>query len=136
MTRLVGNDAQGATLTDLDDDAGGEKLADITLTTGDQGQQPEDNVTDQTHHIIIPSYAAWFDYNSIHSIERRALPEFFNGKNRSKTPEVSISILRSTDNLDTQRYSITIGRQLLMNVGGIVVRSRMVLFSMIDNIIY
>ncbi|KAG7264409.1 hypothetical protein CRUP_014318 [Coryphaenoides rupestris] len=24
----------------------------------------EDNVTEQTHHIIIPSYAAWFDYNS------------------------------------------------------------------------
>lgn len=23
----------------------------------------EDNVTEQTHHIIIPSYAAWFDYN-------------------------------------------------------------------------
>lgn len=23
----------------------------------------EDNVTEQTHHIIIPSYGAWFDYN-------------------------------------------------------------------------
>lgn len=23
----------------------------------------EDNVTEQTNHIIIPSYAAWFDYN-------------------------------------------------------------------------
>lgn len=23
----------------------------------------EDNVTEQTHHIIIPSYSAWFDYN-------------------------------------------------------------------------
>lgn len=23
----------------------------------------EDNVTEQTHHIIIPSYASWFDYN-------------------------------------------------------------------------
>uniref|UniRef100_A0A4W6CBI4 SWI/SNF related, matrix associated, actin dependent regulator of chromatin subfamily c member 2 n=1 Tax=Lates calcarifer TaxID=8187 RepID=A0A4W6CBI4_LATCA len=33
----------------------------------------EDNVTEQTHHIIIPSYAAWFDYNCIHEIERRAL---------------------------------------------------------------
>ncbi|TMS19735.1 SWI/SNF complex subunit SMARCC2 [Larimichthys crocea] len=40
----------------------------------------EDNVTEQTHHIIIPSYAAWFDYNSVHAIERRALPEFFNGR--------------------------------------------------------
>lgn len=25
---------------------------------------------------------------SIHEIERRALPEFFNGKNKSKTPEM------------------------------------------------
>lgn len=23
----------------------------------------EDTVTEQTHHIIIPSYGAWFDYN-------------------------------------------------------------------------
>lgn len=31
----------------------------------------EDNVTEQTHHIIIPSYAAWFDYNR--SVEKRSL---------------------------------------------------------------
>ena len=48
----------------------------------------EDTATEQTHHIIIPSYAAWFDYNAIHAIEKRGLPEFFNGRNRSKTPEV------------------------------------------------
>ena len=47
--------------------------------------------TEQTHHIIIPSYAAWFDYNGIHAIEKRALPEFFNGKNKSKTPEIYLS---------------------------------------------
>lgn len=51
----------------------------------------EDNVTEQTHHIIIPSYSAWFDYNSIHIIEKRALPEFFNSKNKSKTPEIYIA---------------------------------------------
>ena len=45
-------------------------------------------VQDQSHHIIIPSYSAWFDYHSIHSIEKRSLPEFFNGKNKSKTPEM------------------------------------------------
>lgn len=45
-------------------------------------------VQDQSHHIIIPSYSAWFDYNAIHSIEKRSLPEFFNEKNKSKTPEV------------------------------------------------
>jgi hypothetical protein len=43
---------------------------------------------EQTHHIIVPSYSAWFDYSSIHEIEKRALPEFFNNKNKSKTPEM------------------------------------------------
>nr|MBE5726372.1 moira [Cucujiformia] len=36
-------------------------------------------------------YAAWFDYNSIHEIEKRALPEFFNGRNKSKTPEIYLA---------------------------------------------
>lgn len=33
---------------------------------GDQSRSMdpgEDNVTEQTNHIIIPSYASWFDYN-------------------------------------------------------------------------
>merc|ERR1719318_1193637 len=61
--------------------------------SGGEGEEKEndDNVTEQTHHIIVPSYSAWFDYNSIHSIEKRHLPEFFNGKNRSKTPEIYLS---------------------------------------------
>lgn len=42
----------------------------------------------QQHEIIIPSYAAWFDISSIHSIETRGLPEFFNSKNKSKTPSI------------------------------------------------
>ena len=50
------------------------------------------HVQDQSHHIIIPSYSAWFDYNTIHSIEKRSLPEFFNEKNKSKTPEMSVML--------------------------------------------
>jgi hypothetical protein len=42
----------------------------------------------QTAEIIIPSYAAWFNFHKIHEIEEKALPEFFNNKNRSKTPQV------------------------------------------------
>ena len=53
-------------------------------------EDTEDNLTEQTHHIIIPSYSAWFDYNTIHAIERRGLPEFFNTKNKSKTPEMYV----------------------------------------------
>jgi SWI/SNF related-matrix-associated actin-dependent regulator of chromatin subfamily C len=58
----------------------------------DDVRKDEDNMTEQTHHIIVPSYAAWFDYNSLHAIERRALPEFFNGKNKSKTPEMYVDV--------------------------------------------
>lgn len=42
----------------------------------------------QTHEVIIPSYSAWFDMSKIHPVERRALPEFFNSRNRSKTPAI------------------------------------------------
>lgn len=41
----------------------------------------------QTHAIVIPSYASWFSLNHIHEVEKRSLPEFFNKRNRSKTPE-------------------------------------------------
>ncbi|KAI9486124.1 MAG: hypothetical protein EXX96DRAFT_31588 [Benjaminiella poitrasii] len=42
----------------------------------------------QSHDIVIPSYAAWFDITTVHVIESRALPEFFNDRNKSKTPTV------------------------------------------------
>lgn len=42
----------------------------------------------QTHPVIIPSYSTWFSLATLHTIERRSLPEFFNGKNRSKTPSI------------------------------------------------
>jgi hypothetical protein len=42
----------------------------------------------QTHAIVMPSYSAWFSLTKIHEVERRSLPEFFNKRNRSKTPEI------------------------------------------------
>lgn len=84
---------KGGSITDLDeteergDDSQTGKNSDSN--TQDDGQ--EDNVTEQTHHIIVPSYSSWFDYNSIHEIEKRALPEFFNGRNKSKTPEIYLA---------------------------------------------
>ena len=43
----------------------------------------EDTAIPQAHNIVVPSYSAWFHYSSIHAIEKRSLPEFFSGKNRS-----------------------------------------------------
>jgi SWI/SNF related-matrix-associated actin-dependent regulator of chromatin subfamily C len=42
----------------------------------------------QTHAIVLPSYSSWFDMHRIHPIEKTALPEFFNCRNRSKTPAI------------------------------------------------
>ncbi|KAG0221167.1 hypothetical protein B0O80DRAFT_494065 [Mortierella sp. GBAus27b] len=42
----------------------------------------------QTQEVTIPSYAAWFSLAKIHEIEQKSLSEFFNLKNRSKTPTV------------------------------------------------
>ncbi|VDL96354.1 unnamed protein product [Schistocephalus solidus] len=73
------------------------------------GEQPvgDLSVIEQAHCIVIPSYSAWFDYNAIHGIERRALPEFFNGRNKSKTPEVYLAyrnFMVDTYRLNPQEY--------------------------------
>lgn len=47
-----------------------------------------EHLISQTHSIILPSYSTWFDMHQVNNIERKALPEFFNNRNRSKTPAV------------------------------------------------
>lgn len=39
-------------------------------------------------YVLINNFVPFHTSSSIHVIERRALPEFFNGKNKSKTPEM------------------------------------------------
>ena len=46
------------------------------------------HLVQQNHAIILPSYSTWFDMQAINSIEKKSLPEFFNSRNRSKTPAV------------------------------------------------
>jgi len=47
-----------------------------------------EHLISQTHSIVLPSYSTWFDMHKINGIERKALPEFFNNRNRSKTPAI------------------------------------------------
>lgn len=42
----------------------------------------------QTHAIVVPSYASWFNMRKIHQIERDSLPEFFNTAHPSKSPKI------------------------------------------------
>ena len=59
-----------------------------TITKTAVEQSARSHLIDQNHAIILPSYSAWFDMHEIHALERKALPEFFNNRNRSKTPAV------------------------------------------------
>uniref|UniRef100_A0A673MYA1 SWI/SNF related, matrix associated, actin dependent regulator of chromatin, subfamily c, member 1a n=1 Tax=Sinocyclocheilus rhinocerous TaxID=307959 RepID=A0A673MYA1_9TELE len=65
---------KGGTVADLDDQeddslaSGGKEEDEQGKTEVNRLIDSEDNVTEQTHHIIIPSYAAWFDYNSFHTL--------------------------------------------------------------------
>ncbi|KAL7829885.1 hypothetical protein AOLI_G00307700 [Acnodon oligacanthus] len=102
---------KGGTMADLDDQedeflSGGRDEEDQGREFG-RGLDGEESATEQTHHIIIPSYTSWFDYNCIHRIERRALPEFFNGKNKSKSPEIYLAyrnFMIDTYRLNPQEY--------------------------------
>lgn len=42
----------------------------------------------QSHAIVIPSYASWFNMKKIHLIERESLPEFFKSSHPSKSPKI------------------------------------------------
>ena len=59
----------------------------------------------QQQHIVVPAAAAWFDYENIHEIEVRALPEFFNGKSKGKVPQVYLAYRNFM--IDTYRINPT-----------------------------
>ncbi|KAJ3738425.1 SWIRM domain-containing protein [Lentinula detonsa] len=73
---------------DSGDDNDEEDPAQLEATRQRLEEQARKYLAAQTHEVIIPSFSAWFDMSKIHPVERRALPEFFNSRNRSKTPAI------------------------------------------------
>lgn len=72
---------------DEPDEADGDPTVDHANRTRIE-EQARKFLAAQTHEVIIPSYSAWFDMSKINPVEQRALPEFFNSRNRSKTPAI------------------------------------------------
>lgn len=77
--------------------AGGEGTKRDAEGTKDGETDPENkrlkdaargHLVEQTFAVVIPTYATWFDMNKIADVEQRSLPEFFNNRNKSKTPVV------------------------------------------------
>lgn len=63
-------------------------VARIEQTKASIESSAREHLISQTHSIILPSYSTWFDMSKINNIERKAIPEFFNNRNRSKTPAI------------------------------------------------
>ena len=90
---LPENAEEGQDDEDMPDTKQGTPVAEAaeaapTITKTAAEQSARSHFIDQNHAIILPSYSAWFDMHEIHNLERKALPEFFNNRNRSKTPAV------------------------------------------------
>ena len=49
---------------------------------------PQVNYIPKLEPVKIPEVAKWFNLDDIHDIEKASMPEFFNGKYPSKTPEI------------------------------------------------
>lgn len=91
-TEGAGDQEMGEAPTDGKD---AEALEDGAAAGEDESKSKEavesaarEHLISQTHAIVLPSYSTWFDMNAIHDIERKAMAEFFNNRNRSKTPAV------------------------------------------------
>jgi SWI/SNF related-matrix-associated actin-dependent regulator of chromatin subfamily C len=99
-TTLAKDDEEmGDAQADSKDSRTQEKEGEDAVTSAEGGAQEvkskesienaaREHLISQTHAIVLPSYSTWFDMNTIHNIERKALPEFFNSRNRSKTAHV------------------------------------------------
>jgi SWI/SNF related-matrix-associated actin-dependent regulator of chromatin subfamily C len=83
-------------------------------------------LAEQIHEVFIPSYSAWFNMDTIHDIEKKALPEFFSGLNRSKTPTVykeSRDFMINTFRLNPNEYlTVTSCRRVLPTDVATVIR--------------
>ncbi|KAF2010336.1 SWIRM-domain-containing protein [Aaosphaeria arxii CBS 175.79] len=88
MTGVDDNKKEKEKEKDKDKEGGGEAVDADAQAKAALESSARSHFVEQTYATIIPSYAQWFDMRYIDYRERKALPEFFNERNRSKTPAV------------------------------------------------
>lgn len=54
----------------------------------------EEVLRDENAHVV-PTPAGWFSWRKIHTLEKRGLPSFFNGKSMTRNPEMYLEIRNS-----------------------------------------
>jgi len=88
MVEMQEDSKPGQDGTKEDGAGGGNEPEAETKSKETMESAARDHLMNQSHAIILPSYSTWFDMNDINEIEKKALAEFFNHRNRSKTPAV------------------------------------------------
>ena len=104
---------------DIEDDLSESKkneqstiLQKIIIEQSPENEQPVNNNNQaipklkEYEQIKIPASVNWFNIDEIHEIEKKALPEFFNGKYLSKTSEIYKKYRNFIINLYRQNPSI------------------------------
>lgn len=68
-----------------------ESPADVAQARAEFQEKARTYLIEQARHVVVPSFARWFDMNTVHQIEKRLFPDFFPEKETGstyKTPEV------------------------------------------------
>ncbi|CCH63107.1 hypothetical protein TBLA_0J01090 [Henningerozyma blattae CBS 6284] len=115
-------------MEDADDD--NDSKVDMEKDTKEVKEEEEEDQNflsiPQTHEIIIPSYAGWFNLKKIHPIEKQSLPEFFTNRIASKSPQVYIkyrNFMVNSYRLNPNEYiSLTAVRRNLCGDSGALFR--------------
>ncbi|SCU78263.1 LAFA_0A05754g1_1 [Lachancea sp. 'fantastica'] len=79
----------------------------------------------QAHPVIVPSFSTWFEFNEVHEIERRMLPDFFDDSTRFKTEKAYCDVrnfMINTYRLSPYEYlTVTaVRRNVAMDVASII----------------
>ena len=87
-TEIGSPDKDGDPVGSPAESADGKADGQPTQTKAELESAARSHLVAQRYAVVLPSYSTWFDMRSIHKEERKSLPEFFNSRNRSKTPAV------------------------------------------------
>lgn len=54
--------------------------ADVEKVQEEFQEKAKTYLIEQSRHVVVPSFSRWFDFNSVHSIEKKLFPDFFSSK--------------------------------------------------------
>lgn len=101
-------------------------VEDHVLQLSEDEPAPDPARVRQTHAVVVPLYASWFNMRKIHQIERELLPEFFSTLHPLKLPKIYASyrnFMINTYRLNPNEYlTLTLCRRNLVGDVGTLMR--------------